>query len=97
MPFGRSGWKYMQSPDVRRLKHIRDYCLEVEKTIRRYGNDFSVFDKDADYQRSVSFCILQIGELSGGLSPEYRKATAHRMQGGPSRVCGIWWRTITAA
>ncbi len=73
----------MQSPDIQRLKHIRDYCLEIEKTIARYGNDFSVFDKDVDYQRSVSFCILQIGELSGGLSEEYRRATAKRMQWGP--------------
>ncbi len=73
----------MQSPDIQRLKHIRDYCLEIEKTIVRYGNDFSIFDQDADYQRSVSFCILQIGELSGGLSQEYRKATANRIQWGP--------------
>ncbi len=72
----------MQSPDIQRLKHIRDYCLEVEKTIARYGNDFAIFDQDGDYQRSVSFCILQIGELSGGLSQEYRKATAMRMQWG---------------
>ncbi len=72
----------MQSPDIQRLKHIRDYCLEVEKTIARYGNDFAIFNQDADYQRSVSFCILQIGELSGGLSQEYRKETAMRMQWG---------------
>lgn len=73
----------MQPPDIQRLKHIRDYCLEIEKTIARYGNDFAIFDQDADYQRSVSFCILQIGELSGGLSQEYRKATSSRMQWGP--------------
>ena len=58
----------MMSPDLQRVKHIRDYCVEVEKTIARYGASFEIFDQDADYQRSVSFCILQIGELSGGLS-----------------------------
>ncbi len=69
----------MLSPDLQRLNHIYDYCHEIEKTIARYGSSFDIFDKDADYQRSVSFCILQIGELSGALSPEYRAATADSM------------------
>ena len=73
----------MLPPDSRRLEHIRDYCDEIQKTIERCGNSFEVFDNDADYQRSVSFCILQIGELSGRLSPEYRQATASRIQWGP--------------
>lgn len=73
----------MLPPDLQRLEHIRDYCDEIQKTISRYGKSFEVFDADADYQRSVSFCILQIGELSGRLSPEYRQATASRIQWGP--------------
>lgn len=73
----------MLPPDLQRLEHIRDYCDEIQKTIERYGNSFEVFDDDADYQRSVSFCILQIGELSGRLSLEYRQATASRIQWGP--------------
>ena len=71
------------SPDLQRLEHIRDYCAEIQKTIDRYGKSFDIFDRDADYQRSVSFCILQIGELSGRLSPEFREATADRIQWGP--------------
>lgn len=55
----------MLQPDRQRLEHIRDYCIEIKKTIIRYGESFEAFDSDADYQRSVSFCILQIGELSG--------------------------------
>ena len=71
------------SPDLQRLEHIRDYCVEIQKTIDRYGKSFDIFDRDPDYQRSVSFCILQIGELSGRLSPEFREATADRIQWGP--------------
>ncbi len=71
------------SPDLQRLEHIRDYCAEIQKTIDRYGKSFDIFDQDADYQRSVSFCILQIGELSGRLSSEFREATAGRIQWGP--------------
>ena len=73
----------MLSPDLQRIEHIRDYCIEIEKTVIRCGKSFEVFDKDADFQRSVSFCILQIGELASKLSPEYRTATACRVQWGP--------------
>lgn len=73
----------MMSPDMQRLQHILDYCHEIEKTIRRYGNSFDTFDSDADYQRSISFCILQIGELGSKLSPEFRQKTADRIQWGP--------------
>ena len=71
---------YMTQPDHQRIQHIRDYCEEIRKTIERYGEGFAVFDQDADYQRSIAFSILQIGELSGGLSEEYRKATSSRVQ-----------------
>ena len=73
----------MQSPDMQRIAHIRDYCLEIQKTIDRYGHSFDAFDRDADFQRSIAFCILQIGELGGGLSEEYRKSTSQRVQWGP--------------
>ena len=72
-------------PDLQRIAHIRDYCVEIQKTIVRYGDTFEAFDSDADYQRSVSFSILQIGELSGGLSQEFRQATANRVQWGPMK------------
>ncbi len=75
----------MMQPDLQRIAHIRDYCIEIQKTIARYGESFETFDCDADYQRSVSFSILQIGELSGGLSQEFRKATANRVPWGPMK------------
>lgn len=75
----------MLSPDLQRIKHIRDYCVEIEKTIQRYGKSFEIFDNDADYQRSISFSILQIGELSGSLSQEFRQSTAHQVQWGPMK------------
>lgn len=74
------------SPDLQRIRHIRDYCLAIAKTIERYGNSFAIYEEDPDFQRSISFSILQIGELSGGLSPEYRQATADRVQWGPMKT-----------
>ena len=75
----------MMSPDLQRISRIRDYCLEIKNTIIRYGNAFQVFDVDRDYQRSIAFSILQIGELGGGLSEAYRKATSGRIQWGPMK------------
>ena len=66
----------MQSPDLQRIAHIKDYCVEIGRTIARYGDSFEVFSADTDYQKSVSFSILQIGELSGNLSEEFRAETA---------------------
>ncbi len=76
----------MLSPDLQRLSHIRDYYVEIQNTIKRYGKDFTVFDADHDYQRSISFSIMQIGELSGGLSDEFRKETSGRIQWGPIKA-----------
>ena len=73
----------MMSPDLQRILRIRDYCLEIQKTISRYGNDFQIFDSDGDYQRSIAFSILQIGELGCSLSEAYRKETCNRIQWGP--------------
>ena len=80
----------MLSPDLQRLEHIRDYCGEIQKTIVRYGKSFDIFDRDPDYQRSISFCILQIGELGGRLSLEFRGPRPTVSSGDLSRVCAIW-------
>ena len=73
----------MQPSDRQRIAHIRDYCAAIQQTICRYGNDYAVFDRDGDYQRSISFSLLQIGELAGGLSEAFRQETASRMQWRP--------------
>ena len=55
---------------------MQAYCEEISATIGRYGDDFSVFLGDLDFQKSVSFSIFQIGELSIRLSDGFRKETA---------------------
>ena len=76
----------MMSPDLQRIKHIRYYCIAIGQTIQRYGNSFEIYASDTDFQRSVSFSILQIGELSAGLSQEYKQQTANRVQWGPMKA-----------
>ena len=75
----------MMLPDLHRLSHIRDSYIEIQKAIDRYGTSFDTFNSDPEYQRSVAFSILQIGELSGGLSQEFRQSTANRVQWGPMK------------
>ena len=38
----------------------------------RFGNDFDLYDNDPIFRNAISLCILQIGELVGILSDEYK-------------------------
>ncbi len=58
------------------IKHIREYCIQIDMTVDRFGNDFDIFDNDPIYRNAVSLCILQIGELVGVLTDEYKNSHA---------------------
>lgn len=58
------------------LEHIVSYCLDIEDTVLRFGKSYEVFVKDKAYRNACAMCILQIGELGGHLSPEFR--STHR-------------------
>ena len=61
------------------LKHILTYCEAIEGDIKTFGNSKTLFISNAIYQRSVSFSLLQIGELSGKLTDCYIKLTSNEM------------------
>ena len=54
------------------LEHIVGYCDQIEETIRRFGSDYGVFSTDAIYRNAAALCVLQIGELAGKLTDEFR-------------------------
>lgn len=56
------------------VEHIIDYCDQIDETIRRFGNCYGIFSKDVIYRNAAALCILQIGELSGKLTEEFRAA-----------------------
>lgn len=58
------------------LEHILSYCDEIKATIDRFGDNVEIFINDIDYRKSVSLSILQIGELAGNLSDDYRSSTS---------------------
>lgn len=69
----------MDERDKSILWRMAEYCRDIASFIERFGRDFSVFTLDRAYFHAVSMCILQIGELSGSLSEEYRAETAEKI------------------
>ena len=58
--------------DMSILRHIQGYCVQIEATVARFGDDACTFQSDFVYRNAVAMCLLQIGELAGHLSEEYR-------------------------
>ena len=72
----------MDSSDFQRIQHIKEYCEDIARAIRRFGADPEIFLSDVDYYKSVSMSIMQIGELSVGLSDKFKAKTGEQMQWG---------------
>lgn len=75
----------MERSDYQKIFKIKEYCSEISQTIARYGASFDSYTLDIDYQKSLAFSILQIGELAGHLSEEYRRETSEMVQWSPIR------------
>ena len=69
----------MLFPDLQRIEHIRDYCIDIEKAVQNHHASFEEFEADIEFQYSMSFCILQIGELAKGLSDEFVDSTSYQI------------------
>jgi uncharacterized protein with HEPN domain len=72
----------MKDSDAQRLHHIKTYCEDIADSIVRFGAVYEIFAKDRDYFNSVSMCLMQIGELSRGLSDEFKDETRNQIQWG---------------
>jgi uncharacterized protein with HEPN domain len=72
----------MDKSDIERIKHIKLYCADIAESIKRFGDSLEAFSQDKDYFNSVSMCIMQIGELSTGLSDGFKDATRTQMPWG---------------
>lgn len=54
------------------LRHILQYCQEIDETVARFGDSYEVFTQDRDYKNSIALSVLQIGELSTHLSEDFQ-------------------------
>lgn len=61
------------------LCHILRYCERIENIIERFGSEEEIFQNDMAYRDAVSMNLLQIGELAGHLSEDYRSQTRRDM------------------
>ncbi len=68
--------------DTQLLEHMLDYCEDISRYMAGNSRSFDAFLSDSMLQHSVSFCILQIGELTGKLSEQLRASTAHEINWG---------------
>ena len=67
------------------LEHIVSYWQQIEQTVERFGNDALIFQNDSLYRNAAALCILQIGELVGKLTDDFREQHP-----------GVPWRQIKA-
>jgi uncharacterized protein with HEPN domain len=71
--------------DLSILEHILSYCDQIQQAMDRFGEDYAQFQVDPVYRNAVALCILQIGELVGKLTDDFRAQHA-----------AIPWRQIKA-
>ena len=48
------------------------YCDEIDETIELFGKSYETFASNKTYKNATAMCILQIGELAGHLSDDFR-------------------------
>lgn len=68
------------------IAHVLRYCKDLKTTMARYGDDITVFTNDIDYQRSVCFDLLQIGELVKKLPMDFRAQYTQILW---KQICGL--------
>jgi hypothetical protein len=64
---------------------MKGYAERIAGAIIRFGKDFEIFSSGSDYYDSVSMKLMQIGELCGVLSPEFKDATKDKLPWGAIR------------
>ena len=62
--------------DLQRLIHVLEYCRKIKIAAAVFDDNYEKFLDDKNYPARdlCSFYILQIGELVGGLSDDFRNA-----------------------
>lgn len=54
------------------LKHIVDYCEQIDEAHIQFGNSYESFCSNSVYRNAIAMCVLQIGELANHLSDDFR-------------------------
>lgn len=57
------------------IAHILEYCEQIDECFSRFGNSHEAFLSDVIFRNAVSMAELQIGELSGRLTENFKEKT----------------------
>lgn len=63
--------KYNRDKSI--TEHILKYCMDIEETLAAFENNYVVFSESKIYQSAIAFCLLQIGELVGKYTDEFKR------------------------
>ncbi len=61
-----------QNRDVSIIQHIDAYCKRIEDTAEYFHHDYEMFLNNHIFRDAVSLCVLQIGELTGILTDDFK-------------------------
>ena len=61
-----------QPRDLQIIEKILKYCNEIDHAHNEFGCSFDAFSSNPTYRNAVALCLLQIGELTGKLSEEFK-------------------------
>ena len=59
--------------DMTIIEKILEYCTQIAGTHKRFNDSYEQFEADFIYRNAICLCLLQIGELSGKLSNEFKE------------------------
>ena len=68
----------MNDRDTVVLKKMIQYADEIELTVKKLDLDFETFETDFIAKNAIAMCVLQIGELVGKLTDDF-KAQYYKM------------------
>ena len=60
--------------DAQILEKLIKYCLEIEHAHHEYSCSYETFCANPTYRNAIALCLMQIGELAGKLSDDFRAA-----------------------
>ena len=61
----------MRNDDLSVLRRMISYCDDISLLMKRYEASFDAYQTDISFQYSCNMCIIQIGELTGRLTPVF--------------------------
>ena len=66
----------MVKTDEQILEHILKYIGQIEEANKMFNADINELENNSVYRNAAALCVLQIGELAGRLTEDFRSKTS---------------------